>query len=241
MSGWGQLMADEQGQNVLEQKAFDYSVLNEPTRMLIQTEIGTIRMGLKRTSEGIVSVGQSLMKVKEVLEHGQFQEWLSAEFEMTYRMALNFMRVAERFGDKSEIISHLPVTILYELAAPSTSDEVVEGVLEGEIHADLKSIREAKGSHQKPKKQKKKPQPGERFPQLLLPGAKEEQWRQGVLKACRNLTDAASDLLEYFHEVDMDKTQQEVLLVASLETVQGHEDLLYLAHLLEEARQSRKL
>ncbi len=49
---------------------------------------------------------------------------------MTDRSARNFMRVAERFEDKSEIISDFEPTVLYALAAPSTPDEVVEKALQ---------------------------------------------------------------------------------------------------------------
>lgn len=58
---------------------------------------------------------------------------------MTDRTSLNFIRVAERFGGKSETVSDLPASVLYALAAPSTDDAVVEEVVERaslvEVHA----------------------------------------------------------------------------------------------------------
>jgi DUF3102 family protein len=228
-------MADEQGEDAKVTKAFDYSVLEESKRVLVQTETSTIKMGLKRTAEGIVTVGQSLMRVKSVLEHGEFQEWLRAEFDLSYPTAVRFMQVGERFGSKNINLIGLPPSVLYELAAPSTTDEVVEKVLSGEISADLKSIREAKEAKRQPQKRKRKKRPGVDFPQLLLPGARGEQWRQKVLESCRTLVDDAEELLGYFSEMDLDEAQQEAILAASLEIVQGHEGLLHIARLVEEA------
>ncbi len=89
-----------------------------------------IRLRLKRSSEDIIEIGKDLAEVKKRLNHGQFGFWLENEFEMTDRTARNFIRVAKRFGDKSEIISDFKPTILCELAAPSTPDAVVEKAVE---------------------------------------------------------------------------------------------------------------
>ncbi|UGB28689.1 DUF3102 domain-containing protein (plasmid) [Methylorubrum sp. B1-46] len=66
--------------------------------------------------------------MKELLGHGNFLPWIKDEFGMSDRTALNFMRVAERF--KSEIVSDLPPTVLYALAAPSTPDEVKDEIID---------------------------------------------------------------------------------------------------------------
>jgi hypothetical protein len=63
---------------------------------------------------------------------------------MTDRHARNFMYVDQRFGSKSEIISDLPVTVLYELAVPSTPETIVEEVITGTLPATIPAIREAK-------------------------------------------------------------------------------------------------
>lgn len=103
-----------------------------------------IHARLKRTAEDIIAIGQDLLEVKARLGHGSFGKWLQSEFGMTDRHALNFMRVASRFGSKSEIISDLPITVLYELASPSMPETVVEMVEAGQIPATLPAIREAK-------------------------------------------------------------------------------------------------
>jgi hypothetical protein len=85
-----------------------------------------IKLRMRRTSEDIIEIGKDLIEVKKLINHGQFGFWLENEFEMTDRTARNFIRVAERFGGKSEVISDFKPTILCELASPSTPDEVVE-------------------------------------------------------------------------------------------------------------------
>jgi hypothetical protein len=99
---------------------------------------------LKRTAEDIIAIGQDLIAVKSRLGHGKFTPWLDSEFGMTDRHARNFMNVASRFGSKSEIISDLPVTVIYELASPSTPDNVIDMVEAGTISPTLPAIREAK-------------------------------------------------------------------------------------------------
>jgi hypothetical protein len=89
-----------------------------------------IRLRMSRTVEDIIEIGRDLKRVKEALGHGHFLRWIEAEFGMAERSAQNFMRVADRFGSKSATVADLPAAALYELAAPSTPDAVVEEVNE---------------------------------------------------------------------------------------------------------------
>jgi len=54
------------------------------------------------------------------LPHGMFLPWIGAELAMHEQSVRRFMQVAERFG-KSNTVLDLPLTALYELAAPSTT------------------------------------------------------------------------------------------------------------------------
>lgn len=67
--------------------------------------------------------------MKAQLDHGLFLLWLKSEMGLEPRTAQNFMQAAERFEGKSEIVSHLPPTVLYKLAAPSTPEPVLTAVL----------------------------------------------------------------------------------------------------------------
>jgi hypothetical protein len=63
---------------------------------------------------------------------------------MSRRTAQRFIQVAERFGDKNTKLVFSPTSVLYELAAPSTPDTVIQMVETGQIPATLPAIREAK-------------------------------------------------------------------------------------------------
>jgi hypothetical protein len=89
-----------------------------------------IRSELKNTSKSIIVIGEKLIEAKAEIARGDFTAWAEKETGLTYESARRFMRVAERFGGKTEIISVLPPTILYLLAAPSTSDAAIDEVID---------------------------------------------------------------------------------------------------------------
>lgn len=130
----------------LIQATFDYGLLDEGTRVRLQVRAESIRSRLKRTAEDIVAIGQDLIEAKNDLGHGQFIPWLKAEFDMTEMSAVRFMQVAKRFGEgtKSNNLLDLSVSVLYELAAPSTPETVVSQVQSGEIPPTLEAIKAAK-------------------------------------------------------------------------------------------------
>jgi hypothetical protein len=126
------------------EKTFDYDVLDPQTRAFVLQKTMETHGLLKRTAEHIIQIGQNLLSIKASLGHGHFEAWLQAEFTMSKRQAVNFMQTAERFGDKSAIIADLPVTVIYELAAPSTSEAIIEQVESKQISATLDAIKTAK-------------------------------------------------------------------------------------------------
>jgi hypothetical protein len=65
---------------------------------------------------------------KGILAHGEYTHWLDIEFGLSDRMAQRFVNVYARLGAKTDIMSVLPPTTLYLLAAPSTPDEAIRAV-----------------------------------------------------------------------------------------------------------------
>ena len=131
-------------QKVEQQQLFDYASLDNETRVFVQEKAQSIHARLKRTAEDVITIGLDLIAVKARLGHGQFLSWMKSEFDMTEMSAVRFMQVAKRFGNKSNIMLDLPITILYALAAPSTPDVVIEMVETRQIEPTLSAIREAK-------------------------------------------------------------------------------------------------
>ncbi|SRR6266487_3820059 len=129
---------------MLDRALFEYDVLDTDTRTFVQEKAQNIHARLKRTAEDVIAIGQDLIAVKAHLGHGQFQNWIQAEFEMSYTASLRFMQVAKKFGDKNTKLVFLPPSVLYELAAPSTPDVVIEMVESGQIEPTVPAIREAK-------------------------------------------------------------------------------------------------
>ncbi len=72
---------------------------------------------MTRSAQDIIEIGRDLIAAKKSLRHGRFLAWIDAEFEMTDRSARSFMRIADLYGAKSEMISDLPPTVLYALDA----------------------------------------------------------------------------------------------------------------------------
>ncbi len=127
----------------LIQTTFDYSVLPDQTAMELRMSAERVRMRLKRSAEDIIAIGQELTAAKVRLPHGQFGVWLVAEFEMTDQTARRFMQVAERFGGKSNIMLDFSPTVLYQLAAPSTPESVVQAVTSGEVAPNVADVKRA--------------------------------------------------------------------------------------------------
>lgn len=117
---------------VVEQAAvelyFDYSTVPEAHRETLRRSAITIKPRLKRAAEDIFVIGRELRATKILLAHGQYTHWLDVEFGLSERMAQRFVSVYERLGAKSDIMSDLPPTTLYLLAAPSTPDEAIATV-----------------------------------------------------------------------------------------------------------------
>lgn len=127
---------------------FDYSQLDDAAANQAKAVVDRYR---GRAKAYVIDTGCDLLAVKERLEHGLFLEWVRTEMRLEPRTAQNFMQAAERFGDKSEIVSYLPPTVLYQLSAPSTPEPVRAAVLRrieaGEIVPPAKildEVREAK-------------------------------------------------------------------------------------------------
>src|SRR5450755_321281 len=132
-----------------ESMSFHYEELDPETRAFVQQKTDEIHGQLKRTAQGVIDIGHNLHAVKERIGHGHYQAWLQAEFAMSVSTALKFTQVAQRLGNKNVKFTFLPISVLYELAAPSTSENIVEGVISEQIPPTLQAVREAKEAEQR--------------------------------------------------------------------------------------------
>ena len=58
-----------------------------------------IRFYLREMGQNVIEIGKRLIFAKELVPHGEWLSWLDDNFGLKYRMAANFMAVAERFGN----------------------------------------------------------------------------------------------------------------------------------------------
>ena len=94
-----------------------------------------IKARIKRTTADVIATGKDLLLAQQRIGAGDLLSWVERELGMTRRWAQLQMRVAQTLG-ANEIISSVPPTFLYLLAAPSTSDPI-----RNEVVADLQAGR----------------------------------------------------------------------------------------------------
>jgi len=91
-----------------------------------------LRTALRSQTKNIIDIGKLLIESRKHLEHGEWQEWLSENFDLSYRTALNYVSAAEYVARKSETVAHfanLAPTVLYRLAADNYSEQEEAAIL----------------------------------------------------------------------------------------------------------------
>ena len=181
--------------NQVQQRPFGYDTLDEETRELVQRTADEIHGLVKRTIENIIKIGQLLNTVKERLPYGQFLLWIQTEFALSRWTAQNFMRVAEKFGDTWGNFHHMPASVLYELAAPSTSDAILEQIQSGHIPPTLDAVKAAKEAERQAREAEQQARTEAQLAQRELFSLREEAQAQQATIA--QLTDAIEGLQEH--------------------------------------------
>jgi hypothetical protein len=115
---------------IRSQLRYDYSLIPADKREQVQAAAVEIVRNGKRAQESLIEIGERLIEIKAVLEHGQFSDWCETEFALSQRMAQNMMNVAREFGGKNETVSLLTDSVLIALAAPSTPEAARVAVIE---------------------------------------------------------------------------------------------------------------
>ncbi len=111
---------------ITEPLRFDYDQIATEYREHVIDATVSIRRHARRAQEDMIAMGKRLLEVKGLLPHGQFEQWIGAEFDLSIRTAQNLMNVAQEFEGKNETVSLLSNSVLYMLAAPSTPESARE-------------------------------------------------------------------------------------------------------------------
>lgn len=109
---------------------FDYKNVEKADREFVRQKTTEIHDRMGRAAQNIVEIGQRLIEVKERLNHGQFCNWLVAEFDWGERTARNMMNVAARFKTANFADLNVAPSALYLLASDSTPEDVRDKFIE---------------------------------------------------------------------------------------------------------------
>ena len=110
--------------------SFNYELLDEQKRNVVQTWTDEIRKLVHRTAQDVVDIGMKLVEVKKVLPHGAFGIWLREEFDWSESAAVKMMQVANRFKNVNVTDLEIDQSALYVLAAPSTPEPAREKAIQ---------------------------------------------------------------------------------------------------------------
>lgn len=100
---------------------FDYEALPAQKRTSIQQEVVEIKKRIRHTALTIWEIGEKLFHVRSQMNSRQFCSWLKVEFDWSQRTAYNFINVYQAFPDFANFAKiDIPISSLYQLAAPST-------------------------------------------------------------------------------------------------------------------------
>jgi hypothetical protein len=111
-----------------------------------------VRKHLSEAVEGIIKAGQALQEGRDMNPSNiAFCKWCEEEFpDLKPKMRERMMQVGRRF-DTTFMSQHLPITVLYELAAPSVPDELVEDFMSSDEPVKVKDVKVAKKGYKKVK------------------------------------------------------------------------------------------
>jgi hypothetical protein len=129
MNREGNPMASEVTTAAQAPAAFSYEALPVEQATELQQLAASIRTLGRKQIDAMIEIGTKLVVAQKELPHGQFIPWISTELDMKYRTAVNYMHLAGLAADKPEIISHLPPTAGYLIAAPETPESVKDAVV----------------------------------------------------------------------------------------------------------------
>ena len=82
-----------------------------------------IKFHLEQMAGHAVEIGKLLIQAKEQVAHGDWQSWLTDNFNLKRQSAQNFMKIAERFGANYQSIGILNYTQMVQMLALPEGEE----------------------------------------------------------------------------------------------------------------------
>lgn len=108
---------------------YNYEGIAEADAIEIHKIVRRIRTRERNLVTDMLATGADLIAVKSKLRHGQFKDWLKAEFDLAERSAQVYMRAAQVFNTMPDVAHVLGPASIRRLSAKSTPDHVRESVI----------------------------------------------------------------------------------------------------------------
>jgi hypothetical protein len=137
---------------------FDYSSMDAELAANLRKQAARIKKRIGKATQDLIDIGRDLQAAKkQLVDHGEFIEWIETEVGISRRTAQAYMAVARLAEDKGAAIALLPPTTVHRLAAKSAPPEVVSEVIakaeSGDVLPDRtvsEMIMEAKSQGRRP-------------------------------------------------------------------------------------------
>jgi hypothetical protein len=119
----------------LSESFFDYGCVPQENRAEVHELTKSVKSARRVQLAAMVEIGESLLRAKELLGHGNFLPWLKAEFLMSERTARNYMALFACFHGKTGNFADMdPSTARELIAAPvEVRDPIMRRAEVGEI------------------------------------------------------------------------------------------------------------
>ena len=115
----------------------------------LEQRVVKIKFYLNQTAQNIIEIGKELTAAKNEVGHGNWDNWLKANFDLSQESARKFMNIAKRFGNSTPAwnLSYSQMVELLALPAGKEEDFIeaqaaagqpVEGQSKRELHENIK-------------------------------------------------------------------------------------------------------
>ena len=108
------------------------------TEIQCERAINNIRQAARAMLHGIITIGQELIDVKDILDYARFTEWIEVHFDWSHSTAANYMNAARAVEEYPQGWEY-PQAVLYLLTAQLPQD------VKDEIMLSPVTLDEAKG------------------------------------------------------------------------------------------------
>jgi hypothetical protein len=137
---------------------FDYSAMDVELAANLRKQAARIRKRIGKATQDLIDIGRDLTAAKkQLVDHGEFIEWVETEVGISRRTAQAYMAVARLADDKGAAIALLPPTTVHRLAAKSAPAEVVSEVIAKAESGDVLPDRTVSEMILEAKSQRKQP------------------------------------------------------------------------------------